>query len=65
MHDIPSTPGLEIQINLTSNKYVHQREAEKIYDVLGDIGGYIEIQIMLFGFFLAGYPQIIFNGVLA
>ena len=65
MNNIATSPGLNVQINLTSNKYVHQREAEKIYDVFGDIGGFLEIQMMIGSFFLAGYPQIMFNGMLA
>ena len=65
MNNIATSPGLNVQINLTSNKYVHQREAEKIYDVFGDIGGFLEIQKTIFAFALAGYSQIMFNGKLA
>ena len=36
-------PQLTVEIELTNIMYIYTREAESIYDVLGDIGGYFDI----------------------
>ena len=45
--------------------HIHTREVESIYDVLGDIGGYYDIQKLLGALIMGYYSSVMFEGDLA
>ena len=47
---------------LSSSKFKHYREVERIWDLLADFGGFNDIVAVMFGLMMSRYTTIMFEG---
>ena len=61
MHDKYNEYLASISIELTDQVAVHERQAYGLLDLLGDIGGVLEVILSMFGIIVLPYNQLAYK----